>query len=241
MRELPMRLDGALRKGVKPGCKRVGMGVIAAAGALILLLVLFQGRLRDGLQSYLVVRQHLPEGRSFDAAYVLGGGQKSLQPKLKTAARVHANGRCSDIYVLGRPGITEYDRSLGRNLTNDEWARMILNNHGVPEKSIHFVDIREGCFGTLSEARGVAEMARRKEWRSLLLVTSPHHTKRTKESFMRFLSGSGVDLNLVHSGKNAEFRELITEFAKLHVYRLIFFARPAPGQPESRFLKEAAG
>ena len=60
-------------------------------------------------------------GAKVDAIYVLGGNQRSLELKYKTAADLFRKGICKRIWILSRPGKTEYSRSLRRNLTNDEW------------------------------------------------------------------------------------------------------------------------
>jgi len=188
---------------------------------------LFSGKVKSILRSYLACPLHPTSGKSFDGAYILGGGQKSLEPKFKIASELYAEGYCNNIYILSRPGITEYNRSLGRNLTNDEWALMKLENYGVPRKAVQAVSIESGFFGTLSEAEGIAKLASEKDWKSLMLITSPHHTKRAKQSFDYFLSDSGVDVFVAASQNQAGLGELVLEFAKLKIYQVVLSFRSA--------------
>ncbi|MBW1720052.1 MAG: hypothetical protein JRJ43_10940 [Deltaproteobacteria bacterium] len=95
----------------------------------------------------------LPSGAKVDAIYVLGGSQTNLELKYKTASELYHKGICKRIWILSRPGITEYNVSLGRNLTNNEWSILKLTEFGVPEECIEPIKINEGFFGTFTEAQ----------------------------------------------------------------------------------------
>jgi len=56
----------------------------------------------------------------------LGGSQRSLELKYKTASELFHKGICKRIWILSRPGKTEYSKSLRRNLTNDECSLLLL-------------------------------------------------------------------------------------------------------------------
>ena len=73
-----------------------------------------------------------PAGAKVDVIYVLGGSQRSLEFKYKKASELYHKGICKRIWILSRPGITEYSVSLGRNLTNEEWSILKLTEFGVP-------------------------------------------------------------------------------------------------------------
>lgn len=171
------------------------------------------------LVSHLTCVDELPAGKTFDAVYILGGNQESLKAKFRAVAALYASGRCKSIFILSRPGTTEYSRTLGRNLTNDEWSLMILQNLGVPNNQVHTIQVGSGFFGTASEARAVSEVAEQKDWENLLLITSPHHTKRAGKSFRYFLNASGIRLRVIASDKTTGLFELLAEAFKLQVYQ----------------------
>ena len=172
------------------------------------------------LYSYLTYTDKLPGEESFDGVYILGGSQASLKEKYKTVARLYAREICKEIDIPSRKGKTEYCRALRRNLTNDEWSLRILNKYRVPTENVKIVNVAPGFFGTYSEARGVSRIAEEKGWKSLLLITSPHHTKRVKKSFAHFLKGTKVDIWVVGSDYRRGFFELLNEFVKLIFYQI---------------------
>ena len=171
------------------------------------------------LLSYLISTDTLPSEKTFDAVYILGGNQKSLRAKYKTTASICAGKRCKKIIILDRPGITEYNPALHRNLTNNEWSFLILENYGIDKKDLQTLIVEPGFFGTYTEAKCVSEYAIKKSWKSLLLITSPEHTKRVRKSFNRFLGDSLVEVRVVASKYKAGLYELLVELFKFKVYQ----------------------
>ena len=123
------------------------------------------------------------------------------------------------IWIFSKPGKTEYSRSLGRNLTNDEWSVLKLKEFGVPEEGVEAIKIKSGFFGTLSEAKGISSLIKIRGYKSLLLVSSPYHTNRVKISFDNFLKNQNTSLLIQGSEGKAFLRDLIIEFFKLKVYQ----------------------
>lgn len=156
-----------------------------------------------------------------DAIYILGGSQSSLKFKFKTAAEIYHKGICRKIMILSRPGKTEYSSLLGRNLTNDEWAILTLEELGIPEKKIEAISIKEGFFGTFAEAKGVSKLIMERGYQSIILLSSPYHTHRVKISFEEFLKNNGVTLYIQGSDKRASLKEFIIEFIKLKIYQYL--------------------
>jgi len=89
-----------------------------------------------------------PFGAKVDAIYILGGSQRSLAFKYKLAADLFHRETSNQIWILSRPGKTEFSRSIGRNLTNDEWSIQKLKEFGVPEENVEPIKLKEGFFGT---------------------------------------------------------------------------------------------
>lgn len=175
------------------------------------------------LLSYLTCVDSLPQEKNFDGVYILGGSQESLTAKYKTLASLYDQERFTEIIILSRPGITEYSRDLGRNLTNDEWSSMLLESYGVPKRYVHTLEIESGFFGTYSEAKGVSKMAEQRNWNSLLLITSPHHTKRARKSFEYFMNETTADIKIAAPEMQIGLFGLLAELFKLKFYQFFLF------------------
>lgn len=180
--------------------------------------------LKQYLMNQLTRIENFPPGTTCDAAYVLGGSPPSLLLKCKKVASLYRQGRCKKLLIPHRPGITEYNPQLGRNLTNDEWSIRQLERLGIPERSIQLVNIKKGFFGTYSEAKTISSFAVHWGYKSLLLVTAPHHTRRTLASFEYFLRAHPTNLYIEASSEKAGLHELLLEFLKLQVYNLFLLS-----------------
>lgn len=199
----------------------------------------FAKELRTFLIKRLVRADSMPR-EAFESApksdtviYMLGGSQKSLRYKFKTAVGLYQGGVGGKILILSRSGITEYDPVIKRNLTNDEWAVRELLGLGVNKEDIEFVNLQEGLLGTFTEAKGVFAVASSKRYRQLTLVSSPHHTARIRAIFFRFVGDSGIKLYIVASTEYANLKNLILEYLKLLVYKYIII--PGYGSIVPRF------
>jgi len=179
----------------------------------------FKAKIEDSIQKELISMDQIPSQTKVDAIYVLGGSQKSLALKFNTAARLYHDGICNKILILDRPGITEYSSKLGRNLTNNEWAIQKLHQFGIPKDNIEPITIGKGFFGTLTEAKYVSQLVDKRDYKNLILITAPYHTKRTKMCFKNFLKDKNIAINVQGSAENAPLKWLIIEFIKLKIYK----------------------
>lgn len=167
-----------------------------------------------------LIHINLPtSGAKVDAIYVLGGSQTGLEYRYKTAADLFLKGICKRIWILSRPGKTEYSPSLERNLTNDEWSILKLKEFGVPKEHIEPIKIKEGFFRTFAEAKGISSLIKIRGYKSLLLVSAPYHTHRLKISFDNFLKNQNTSLLIQGAETKAFLRDLVIEFLKLKVYQ----------------------
>jgi hypothetical protein len=102
---------------------------------------------------------------------------------------------------------------------------MNLKQRGVPRHDVELVEPQDGFFGTLAEVRKIFELVEERGYSGMALISSPHHTRRIQEC-------------LAHCGKNKPFTryvlgsdyrcspvELIREYLKLQLYRLVLFSR----------------
>jgi hypothetical protein len=152
--------------------------------------------------------------------YVLGAAQGSLRHHLELAADLYMRGLARTLYILDRPGITEYSPALNRNLTNNEWAVAKLEKLGVSRKDMRFASVHEGFGGTYREAEEVVHLALRDGNRKLILVTSPYHTRRTHLAFSHFAGKRGLEIYVYGSNDNTGLRGLMLEYAKYLSYRV---------------------
>jgi len=94
--------------------------------------------------------------------------------------------------------------------------------------------VQLGRFGTLSEARIVAEVARSAGWRSVLVISNAPHLRRSALAFQRSLRGCGIEcfFTAVPEEMSSVKREdwwrhprprkmVLLEMPKLAVYRLV--------------------
>jgi len=182
----------------------------------------FRTDLKHLILSELIDINPLPSGSKVDAIYVLGGSQTSLELKYKTASELYHKGICKRIWILSRPGITEYSVSLGRNLTNNEWSILKLKEFGVPDDCIEPIKAKEGFFGTFTEAKGISSLIKRQGFKSLLLISSPEHLYRAEISFDNFLKDQNTSIYIKGSGEHdVSLRYLLVEFIKLKVYQYL--------------------
>jgi len=179
----------------------------------------FRTNLKQFILDELIDINPPPSGEKIDAIYVLGGSPRSLAFKYKTAAELFHRGISKRIWILSRPGKTEFSRSLGRNLTNDEWSLQKLHEFGVPEENIEAIKIEDGFFGTFTEAEGISSLLKSRGYNNIVLISSDDHTKRIKISFDNFLKDPEIKIYTQGSGEKLLLRHAIVEFIKLKVYQ----------------------
>jgi hypothetical protein len=125
---------------------------------------------------FLVVADPLP--RRADAIVVLAG---SVRDRALEAARLFQTGIAPRVVVTREPlptGETAL-RAAGVELPeSDELLRRALGGLGVPPSAI--VTLRRRAQSTASEARTIARWACAHGIRSLVVVTSPSHTRRAR-------------------------------------------------------------
>jgi hypothetical protein len=156
--------------------------------------------------------------------YVLGGNQDSMVSRFKKAAGLYHRGFSKKILILSRPGITEFSPELGRNLTNNEWAIKELERLNVRKEDIEPVSVQKKGFGTLSEAKDLSDIVRKKGSNRLILVTSDYHTRRVLQSFLKYGSDNSFELYIYGSESEKHIISLLSEYMKLFIYE--YFAIP---------------
>lgn len=155
--------------------------------------------------------------------YVLGSTQERLKNHYRTAAALYMEGVAGKIYILSRPGITEYSPKLLRNLTNDEWSVRELGTLGVPAGDVEAVPVPSSFFGTFREGSEISRFARERGYKRLVLVTSPHHASRAFLSFSHFAGGT-MEVYVQSSSDPASLGTLFAEYGKYIWYRWVLIS-----------------
>jgi len=155
------------------------------------------------------------------AIYVLGGTQHSLRLKYRTAADLYKKEGIEKIMVATSDDITEYDKDIDRNLTNDEWTIKQLARQGVKLEGISFIKLKDGFFGTLREARTLRELCVEKGIERLLLVCSAYHSRRVLAAFSRSLEDTGVEVEICVADEQVGLRGFLYENVKLFFYKYV--------------------
>jgi uncharacterized SAM-binding protein YcdF (DUF218 family) len=190
------------------------------------------------LQGKLVYEKHIPHSLlsktsgSNTVIYVLGGNQHGLRYRFKEASILYHQGLSNKILILSRPGITDFDSDLGRNLTNNEWAIMELRKFNVKKEDIEPVSVQASILGTLSEAMDLPDIIRKKGYSKVVLVTSAYHTKRTITVFSKVAPNSSLELYIYGSDDVPGFQGLLTEYMKMLLYENIVL--PVYGRKETK-------
>ncbi len=141
--------------------------------------------------------------------------ERDLAPRVLIFREVPPDG----YEVLSRAGI-DYPRTV-------DLLRMILNSRGVPDRAV--VESDEPAESTEAEASMVKSLAAQEGWSSLILVTSPTHSRRALWTFRKLTKEQGLRVQVVAS-PYSEFepadwwkhrrylREVIMEYQKLIAY-----------------------
>jgi len=141
-------------------------------GFLLSGLLLYLGLVSIG--AFLIVADPIT---SVDAVVVLSGGGGD---RLALAIDMHERGLAPNLVI------TDTSRQANRLLIQEAEAG------GFPEDEIYVTDIQVGS--TVEEAQAVRSFAQDQGWESLMIVTDPFHSFRTRFIFRRELRGSGIDI-----------------------------------------------
>jgi uncharacterized SAM-binding protein YcdF (DUF218 family) len=165
---------------------RIHRGRRRAALALLLLLsvlAFFTGR-RLG---YWLIREDVLEHA--DAIVVLSGG---LPYRAETAADIYNAGYAPRVWVSYPTGPGQQLLELGIHFVGEEeYNREILIHQGVPEKNVTILP--EVIVNTEQEVEEIAREARAQGKHTIIIVTSPEHTRRVR-ALWNLLAGGDIKL-----------------------------------------------
>jgi hypothetical protein len=181
-------------------------------------------KLLDFLVIELVMEKHIPEKISDNdlkkttLIYVLGGSQNSLIHRFRLASILYHQGLSDKILILSRPGLTEFNLELGRNMMNNEWSIRELEGLNIRKEDIEPVFVVKRLLGTLSEGKSLSDIVRKYKCDRLILVTSDYHTRRVYNTFFWYSSSNSFEIYLYGSKDTKNLRVLLYEYVKLLFY-----------------------
>jgi uncharacterized SAM-binding protein YcdF (DUF218 family) len=122
------------------------------------------------------------ECRPGDAIVMLAGAG-AYRERAAHAATLFHRGYGPDVLLTDDGLKGAWSTTHGRNLQLAEWAREELLERGVPADAITI--LQPTVSGTIDEARIIGDRTAADRTRSLVLVTSAHHSLRTLRTFRR--------------------------------------------------------
>lgn len=156
------------------------------------------GFLAPFLANFLIIEQPLERA---DAIWVLSGSSV-YQERNREAALAYKNGIAAQIFLTDDGGFAGWSQSEQRNPSFVELAKRELVGQGVPIEAIEILPKTES--GTRYEADLFAETARQRNLKSVLLVTSAYHSRRTLWTFSRAMlkNNLSVEIGMQSPAKN---------------------------------------
>ena len=195
------------KKLLGSGCSCFGLSFV---GLVVLPLLLYLALV--GVGRVLIVCDPL---ESVDAVVVLSGGEGD---RLSLAIKMHQEGFASNLVI------TDTDRAANARLRSE------AIDGGFPRSSVYITD--RPVESTYDEALAVRDLALSEGWDTLMVVTDPFHSFRTRIIFRRELLTEGISV-LVRPIEGHWFqsstwffraegwRVVILEIAKLINYLLV--------------------
>lgn len=109
---------------------------------------------------------------------------------MRYAASLFAEGYGQWILTTNPPSDTP-----GIRMGYGQLMRQEAELNGVPAEQI--VDIEQRVYSTLEEAQAVRLTAEAQGWQSLLVVTSPYHTRRSRLIYRDVFRDSAIEIRVV--------------------------------------------
>jgi uncharacterized SAM-binding protein YcdF (DUF218 family) len=172
--------------------------------------------------------------KSADAILVLSGSDRYIE-RADEAARLFKEKIAPKIFLTNDGLKGGWNQKENRNPYFIERARWRLIAEGVPSEAIEMLP--EVVTGTNNEANLLVKVSTERNLRSLLLVTSAYHTRRTLWSFERVVSKSNLPLEIgIRFPSSAEntslslsslfsievWKTIGVEYAKIAYYWLVY-------------------
>jgi uncharacterized SAM-binding protein YcdF (DUF218 family) len=182
--------------------------------------------IKTAFERYLILPQKLPENTKADALYILGGSFLSTINHIETAVRLYKEGVTKSILIFNTSSGTKDKILFEDSSVCDKWEISSLEEYGVLRSDIECVPVKEGFFGTLSEAHDISKYLLENNYKSVILLSADCHTRRVFDAFSHFLKATDVQIYSTSSKAPFFFREMTIETVKVTVYKVILLFLP---------------
>lgn len=172
---------------------RSTIGKIGLTGAVLAGLWLLAAPF---IGTFLIVERRLAGA---DAIIVLSGSAV-YKDRNRKAAELYAQGIGKRVFLTDDGKRSGWSQSEQRNIPYVELAKRELETQGVPAGSIEILP--DEVSGTDDEARRLGAAMDRYPIKTITIVTSPYHTRRSLLVFEQILAGRGVEFGIEHTGGN---------------------------------------
>ena len=216
-------------EGKKSNRPRISKWIVFLLVIGLILLSHYRAPILTYIGNYLIVKQPLE-----NADLIVCMASEPVARGL-AAAEFYKNGLAPRVFIMRKELPDGYEDLKERKIHYPETRDlliMMLEGLGVPRSacltSDHFVG------STFEEGKMVRDYVREQGYRSLIIVTSPYHTRRTWLTFKKLFEKDGVKVIMMpshYSGFRADdwwktnkyIKELIIEYQKLIYYTLKYF------------------
>ena len=128
-----------------------------------------------------------------EAIFVLGGGSTYLE-RTNKAAELYKNGRAPKIFLTNDNSQGGWNQALQRNPFFVELAQWELVKQGVAPESIEILPVV--VESTHDEAVVLEKIVKERGLKSVLLVTSAYHTRRTLRTFEKVFRDNNASVQI---------------------------------------------
>lgn len=142
------------------------------------------------LANYLIVEKPLEQA---DAIWVLGGSS-TYRERDRKASELYKQGIAPKIFVVNDGELGGWNKNEQKNPPFYEISKRELIAQGVPDEAIEV--LFEKVSGTKDEADLFVEIAQNRNLKSVLLVTSAYHSRRTLWTFERAVLKNNLSVKI---------------------------------------------
>ncbi|MEZ5426384.1 MAG: YdcF family protein [Pyrinomonadaceae bacterium] len=127
-------------------------------------------------------------------AILVLSGSSVYRERTRKAAEVYRAGVAPKIFLTDDGERAGWSNEEKRNPPYADLARRALIEMGVPADAIEILPGEVA--GTIDEARLFGQKAKENGWRSVLLITSAYHTRRTLFTFEKVFNENGLEVGI---------------------------------------------
>ena len=128
-----------------------------------------------------------------DVILVLAGSSAYVERTHK-AVLIYEQGIAQKIVLTDDGEQAGWSQKEQRNPSYVELAKSALLTRGIPDYAIKVLEPKVA--GTMDEAEVVYKFALENRWKSLLIVTSPYHSRRALRTFESVFAANGPEANV---------------------------------------------